>query len=479
MSISGTLSAAMSGLVAAARASEVVASNIANAGTEGYGRRDLELVARTIGATGNGVSIVGVTRHVDRALLSDRRSAEAAAAGTAVRAGFLDRLEAGIGLPGAPGSLATRIGGLEAALTAAAARPGADAALGSVLDAAKGLADQITGLSDIVQTSRLTADRAIASDVMRLNAALQEVAAMNNQIHRTVAAGRDGSALMDRRQQALDRVAAILPIGEVERDNGRIAVVASHGTILADREAAVFGFDPAAVIAPGMTLAGGALSGLTLNGREIAPEGVVAGGGRLAAQFALRDDLAPRAQALLDALAADLVARTAAPGTDPTLAPGAAGLFLDPGEAGSPGLAARLRVNPAADPAAGGALWRLRDGLGAATPGAAGNGRVLGALASALEGLREPAAAGFTPGARSFAGLAADVLSAVAVDRLREQSGADFAAARHAALQQMERDGGVDTDHELQRLLMIERAYGANARVIQAVDRMLDRLMEI
>ena len=38
---------------------------------------------------------------------------------------------------------------------------------------------------------------------------------------------------------------------------------------------------------------------------------------------------------------------------------------------------------------------------------------------------------------------------------------------------------GVDTDQEMQKLLLIEQSYAANARVIQVVDDMMRRLMEI
>jgi len=39
--------------------------------------------------------------------------------------------------------------------------------------------------------------------------------------------------------------------------------------------------------------------------------------------------------------------------------------------------------------------------------------------------------------------------------------------------------GGVDTDAEMQSLLLIEQSYAANARVIQTVSDMLDILMQI
>ena len=39
--------------------------------------------------------------------------------------------------------------------------------------------------------------------------------------------------------------------------------------------------------------------------------------------------------------------------------------------------------------------------------------------------------------------------------------------------------GGVDTDHEMQTLLLIEKAYTANAKVISVVNDLLQRLLEI
>ena len=38
-------------------------------------------------------------------------------------------------------------------------------------------------------------------------------------------------------------------------------------------------------------------------------------------------------------------------------------------------------------------------------------------------------------------------------------------------------EDGVDTDRELQRLMLIEQAYAANARVLQTVDDMMNALM--
>ncbi len=104
-----------------------------------------------------------------------------------------------------------------------------------------------------------------------------------------------------------------------------------------------------------MTVASGALSGLTLNGRP-AVFGQGNGpldGGSLAADFRIRDGAAVEVQAQLDAVARDLVTRLSEATADPTLAPGAPGLLTNGGAAFSAateiGLAGRLSVNAAVD----------------------------------------------------------------------------------------------------------------------------------
>ncbi len=47
------------------------------------------------------------------------------------------------------------------------------------------------------------------------------------------------------------------------------------------------------------------------------------------------------------------------------------------------------------------------------------------------------------------------------------------------SLKSIELENGVDTDNELQKLLVIERSYAANAKVIQTVEALLDQLMRI
>lgn len=51
MSIASAFNFAISGLTASSRKAEVVSSNIANAMTEGYARRELSIASQTLGGT--------------------------------------------------------------------------------------------------------------------------------------------------------------------------------------------------------------------------------------------------------------------------------------------------------------------------------------------------------------------------------------------------------------------------------------------
>ncbi len=485
MSISGALSNALSGLSAASRGAEVVSSNLANAMTEGYGRRELDLSARSVGGRGAGVQVNGVLRSVDAVLLASRRLADADVGRDSAISTFLRSIESSIGLPEDAGSLASRLATLEAALMSSASRPDSEARLQSVMSAITSLAGHVRDVSGSIQSARMEADQSIAKQVSEVNSALSKIADLNKVIRGTTGLGQDMTALFDQRQQLIDKVAQIIPLREVPRDFGEVALYSDGGAILLDGSARRLEFQPVGIITPDMTLASGALSGLTLNGRPIRAEanGGQLGGGSLGAQFSIRDSLAPEAQSRLDAFARDLMERFEDPAADPTLVPGAAGLFTDLGLPLNPldevGLAARLQVNALADPAQGGNLWRLRAGLGSAVPGDAGQAAGLHALADALTTARTPSSGNFLPGAKSSSGLAADMLSILGSALQSADLDLSASATRRDSLKTAELAGGVDSDQELQRLLLIEKAYAANARVVQTIDSMLDILMRL
>lgn len=481
MSLSAALHAAHSGLNAASRAALVVSDNVANATTPGFAPRSLATTSLVTGGTGTGVTVRGVVRHVDSILLAAQRDSAAADAAAQARAGFWRDIETLLGTADDPGSLSQRADRLGTALSDALLRPDSEARLENIAQAARSLANGLNAAEQGVQAQRLAADSMIARDVETLNDGLRRVAELNREITRQTLRGMSPNGLMDERQAIVGALAEIIPLRALPAAHGAIRLIGTGGTVLLDRNAASFGFSAASVISAQDSLASGWLSGLTLNGRALdtGPDGPLVGG-RLAASFEIRDHLGPAQQTALDDLATATVARFAGPQADPTLAAGEAGLFtlsapgIGPGDL--TGIAGRVRLNPLADPQQGGALWRIRDGMGATQPGAVGETVVLAAMHAAYQ-TPLPATAG--QARRDLPGDAAAVLAKAGITRQHAEGEQAFTRMRLSALDERLAADGVDTDFELQRLLQIEQAYAANARVIRAVDDMLRRLTEI
>ena len=302
---------------------------------------------------------------------------------------------------------------------------------------------------------------------------------------RARARGQPTATLEDHRQVAIDQLAGFVSLRQVPRDNGAVALYTQGGAALLDGRAAKLSFTPANLVAPHMTVGNGLLSGVQINGRAVPAPGAGGplDGGRLSALFEVRDSAGVDAQAQVDAVARDLIERFQQAGLDSTRTPGDPGLLTDAGAAFDPadevGVAGRVALNAAVDPRQGGAAWRLRDGLGAAAPGAAGNAALLQDLQGALTADRSLASGPLGPLARPASGHAGSLISHVGQERLTLEQSLSFASGRQAELRQMELRNGVDTDAQMQRLLLIEQAYSANARMIETVDEMMQTLLRI
>ncbi|WP_300033267.1 flagellar hook-associated protein FlgK [uncultured Roseobacter sp.] len=481
MSISSALSNAMSGLSASGRSSEVISANIANAMTPGYGVRGLSLSSSELG----GVSVDGVVRNVNPGLLQDLRLSSASFSNSADRTGFLSRYENFLGTPDEPNSLSARVAEFESALITASSRPDAPERLTGTVNAARDLASLISGASVELKEARSDADSTINAQVDRLNSSLASVKELNDRITRTITLGGDPSALEDSRQALVDEISALVPVRQVPRENGQIALYSTGGVILLDGSAAEIEFTPVNQVTAYMSIGAGTLSGLTMNGISLntTSERGSLGGGSLGAQFEIRDELAVEAQSQLDAIARDLIERFQDPAVDTTLAVGDPGLFTDEGIAFDPlnelGISSRLEINAAVDERQGGEAWRIRDGMNAVVPGEVGDARLLQSLSDALTEKRTPASGDFGAGSFSVINLVSALTSQLGSDRFQSEQRQSFASTQYDELTQLMLNEGVDTDKELQRLLVVEQSYAANVRMIEAADEMMQTILRL
>ncbi|SFI11893.1 flagellar hook-associated protein FlgK [Albimonas pacifica] len=486
MSIGVALSNALSGLTASTKRAEVISDNVANALTPGYARRSLTVSAAVAAGEGRGVRMHEVVRAVDPRATFERRAAQSTLGREQAFAGPQSVLADAIGAADQVGSLSSRAIALEDAIARLAETPEAPSLQQGAVTAAGDLARALVSASRDVQSTRMDAETAITRMVEQANDSLARIDALNEDIATATAGGRSTAALEEARGEEIDRLAEIIPVRTARRDQGVLAIYTPGGAVLLEGRPALLEFDAKSLITADMTLASTGLNALILDGEPIAA-GTGDGpldGGALGAQFAIRDVAAPEAQAQLDAIAQDLILRFEDPAVDPTLAPGDPGLFTDEGGAFDPldvvGLAARIEINAAVDPAQGGAAWRMRDGINAVVEGPAGLDTLSRAhLAAMREPMATPAGSGVS-GSRSFMDLVDSVASLRARAAADAEAAAAFADGRYAIKAEAEASStGVDSDREMSDLLLVEQAYAANARVLQTLDGLLRRLLDI
>lgn len=480
MSLSNALSNAVSGMTAASRRAEITSHNIANATTEGYARQGVELSMDVTAGRGSGVRVESPERVTNPRLTASRREADTDASGSQVQA---TAARAIADVFQGPDSLFEAMAALENSLRSVSETPESSALQERVVSNASQVVTAFNDISNVIQAERTGAESDIEDAVYDVNTALSEIESLNKQITLARLNGGDPTSFEQLRDGQIDIVAENLPVRIMGRDSGQIALFTDTGVALVDGRARELEFERVSFVTADMDYrAGGSpLSGLTVDGIDLSPKAGLQSvtSGKIAGLFEIRDGSLVDTIAEVDAVAADLVGRFE---TDGAEGADGRGLFIEQGIAalppGSPGLAGRLALNERIDPDQGGAAWRIRDGLDAVVEGSTSDSSYASVLLGVMTAERVAGASLSRAG--SAAGLAADLGS------LFEQRGQTFEniaagdLSRLSTLQAEETGAiGVDIDNELQGLILIEQAYGANAKVIEVADRLVQRLLEI
>ncbi|MCA8902660.1 MAG: flagellar hook-associated protein FlgK [Hyphomonas sp.] len=482
MTISSAINAARTGLQATSLRADIAAANVANANTAGYVRRSVLLAESLVSGGTTGVHSAGIARSQDYALTAQRRSLTSDLAQADMMSSTWQTISSRVGNSLDGTGLFAQFSKFETTLTDLALTPESASNATAVLGAAQGIVSEFNSLSQMVFDLRAEADNEIALGVERVNSALQGIEKLNTQLTGMSRSTPEAAALMDERQRLLDQISEYIPVKAVDREYGKIDIVTPDGVFLLAGQARTVEFSPSTAFGPGVTVDNGGLSRLMVDGVDLTPGansfGAVSSG-LFGALFTLRDSDLPELGAQLDTLAGDLISRLSDDSIDPTKTPGAYGIFIDSAGTGDPGLAGRIRVNPAIDPAQGGAVWRLRDGLEATAPGLASDSSILNAMLDAVTAIR-PINSNGIQGSFSSTDMVAQFSSIVGQKRLQNDYVLSSTNAQHTLLVEAERaENGVDIDSEMQDLLLIEQAYAANARVIEIAGSMIDRLMEL
>ncbi|HXD62158.1 MAG TPA: flagellar hook-associated protein FlgK [Lacisediminihabitans sp.] len=464
MSTFGTLNTAYTGLIAARRGLDVVGQNIANANTDGYTRQRVTTSASVTAPSslqmtatftvGQGVSVDGVARLGSTLLDARVRTATAVSGYWDVRSSALSSLEQNLQEPGANG-LSTTLQKFWSAwqdLGNNAAVPATGTAL---ITQATGLASQIAGGYRQVDTQWSTLRTDADAKVAALNDAGARVADLNGQIRMTLAAGGSANELIDQRDTLMTTISKLA--GGTARDlpNGTTEILIGGNPIVSGDH-----FNAVSLVGSyHMDAAGTDPVQLTwANGNVVALDGGELGGSvavLAAANGSGTGGVIAEAAASYSKLATELATKVNAVYSTGANAAGTTGANFFSFAAGLPP-AVGLTVVPTT-PA----------DLATATPGAgAYNGDVAGAIAQLGTGATSPDS--------TWAGIVSGIGTQ---SRTAQQQSTLAGLATTAATNNQLSNAGVDLDEENVNMLSFQRAYQGAARVMTAVDEMIDTLI--
>lgn len=442
---SDLLSIAASGARAARGALDVTAQNIANASSQGYVRRSLRIseVAASGGAgrvgdiSLSGSRIVEIKRNADAFAQAEVRRTQSDLSRSDAELGGLRNIESAIEQSG----VYTSVVEFEAALQHLAGDPVDPSRRAQVLAEATTMASKfnITSTSLAAAAAGLQFDAGSAAGDITLTAG--ELARTNLRLARAGVGSSDRAALLDQRDQLLERLSSHAAITASFAADGAVAVTIGTNPpreLVSGGTAATFSI----TVIPDGTLQ------FDVGGEPTEMTGGSLGG----AQSALAEVASVRGR--LDALAKGLA--------DTVNAVQAGGVALD-GTAGQPifsgSTAGELRVV-------------MQDGAGIATaPAGAGAGsRDPQNLADLRLALATSAPAG------GLSNLLFDVSSKVSGRSLTHSALETIASSARVTLEQQ---SGVDLDAEAANLIRFQQAFQASGRAMQTASDIFNTLLGI
>lgn len=469
MSLSGALNSATAGLHTTQGQSRIAADNVSNAMTPGYVRREAVLVTASGGQ--GGAVISEVRREVDATLQRMSRLENSRMTQYQSIQEGLTTYTAYLGQPGDGTSPADRFNDFQNSLTTLINMPSSNGAQTSVALAAEDLVRSVKGAATTLSTTLNDVNMEIRYEVADLNTALYQLRDLNASGSGFTPGSLEAAQFDEKVDTILDQISGIVDTRIHRSSNGSISLYTVSGAALLEgRVVQDVTFNPS----DGTLMAGN---------QDITPfkDGVRGiQHGSLAGLSELKRETIPQFSQQLDEYARGLIQTFEE--ADASLAPGEAGLFTDNGIAFDPanitGLASRLQINSKISSTGGAEVWRIRDGLGATSPGAGSETVQINAFLAGLDTAMNAATGTGIPAEVTLRDFSAEMITSQAATRARAEN--DFNAAASAAevvMSARRNSEGVNIDDEMQQLLLIEQSYAANSRVLTAVSEMIDTLI--
>ncbi len=340
--LSTALTSATSGLRASQATIDTISRNIANAQTDGYTRKIIELRNIVSDRAGGGVDLVEPIRKVDSFLQKDGLAETARTAALSVKDTYLTQLQEVFGRPNDNTTISAQLNELQQAFDSLVVNPTDPSQQRLVLAEADRVCQMFRQLTTSVQAMRTQADTEIANAITQVNADLTKIAELNGAIGLQKQSGHSSADLEDQRDQLIREVNEQLGVRYFERDpqTGQYGIMTEGSRFIVDvAPISLNYFTPVnaapvtlPIVAPGTTTP--IVSGTPIVSavhQYLPPDGVttfsagklvnlgsvyaLVGGqyidikseiasGKIAGLFELRDTILPEAQAQLDQIAA-------------------------------------------------------------------------------------------------------------------------------------------------------------------------------
>jgi flagellar hook-associated protein 1 len=463
----GSLATAYSGLSAARAGLDVTGQNIANAGTTGYTRQRIDqssvsapaqagLLWSTTVQAGQGVSVDGIARLANMTVDAQVRNTAASSAYADARSSALSKLETGLNEPGSDG-LSTQLSSLWSSWSDLGNSPDQSAPASVVLSNAQTVANTLRTGSVAIDQQWTDVRSTVSTQVDQLNQAAQQVADLNAKIRTTLQSGGNASDLQDQRDQLTEKIAGLAGGTVRANTDGTVDVVVDGNALVSGTSARTISVSGASRLSDAgtspvtLSWATGSGSAVSLDSGSIAGNLSLLGaanangtGGALAEASASYDRIATSLAAQVNAIHEQGTTPTGASGTDffsfTAGVPAAQGLTVVPTDAS--GIATRAANGTDYDGSVADRISKL----------GTGNGSVNAQWSTVVTGI----------GTASSAASTQSTLTALTASSAKTQQASG---------------AGVDLDEENVNLLQYQHAYQGAARVLTAVDQMLDTLI--
>ena len=486
MSLTAALDNARSSLMASGIQSSVISRNIAGASQAGYSRKLTALESMP----GAGVYVAAIQRAASTGLFTNVLTATSAAAKQgAVYEGLQKIATSTVDDPELGQSPTAQLNALKKALQQYANAPDNATLAQSAVASAEDMAASLNKATATVQSVRSGADADMAASVANINRLLAQFDTVNTAIVKGTIANDDVTDYLDQRDTIVSSLSQEIGVSMSIRTNGDAALYTDSGAVLYDKSARTVSFAPTNSYTPGTTGNAVYIDGVPVTGaNSVMP----LKSGKIAGLAELRDNASVTYQSQLDEIARGLISAFAEKDQSGAALPDVPGLFTYPGAPAmlpgatvSVGLAGLISVAASVDPAAGGNPNLIRDGAisgnAAYNYNTGGEAGFSGRLHQLIDSFDVPQTFDTAAQGKPNGGLIAFASSSVSWIENRRKVADDAVQYQGTLLERsssaLSNVNGVNMDDEMALMLQVERTYSASAKLIAAVDDMLNNLL--